>query len=165
VVSGVAFDRNQAKISMMDVPDRPGVAARLFGALAKVGVNVDMIIQSAPRDGKNDISFTISRTDMKKAMPILEQARETLRAREVACDDKVVKVSIVGVGMRSHPGVAARLFGALADNGINIDMISTSEIKVACVVKEIDGEKAVRTAHKAFELDKPLPPQKKRKKG
>jgi aspartate kinase len=158
VVSGVAFDRNQAKVSIVDVPDRPGVASHVFGPLADVGVNVDMIIQSAGTDGLNDISFTISRTDSKKALTILEKIRSELGAREVLCDDKVVKVSIVGVGMRSHPGVAARLFRTLADARINIDMISTSEIKVAVIVRDSDGEKAVRIAHKAFALEKAAKP-------
>ncbi len=157
VVSGVAFDRNQAKVTVTDLPDRPGVASKIFGALAEEGINVDMIIQSSAEEGRNDISFTISRTDAKKALPLLEQVKESLRARRVVCDTGVVKVSIVGVGMRSHPGVAATMFRTLADGGINIDMISTSEIKLACVVKEADGEKAVRLLHRAFGLDKPKP--------
>jgi aspartate kinase len=163
VVSGVAFDRNQAKVSLIDVPDRPGVAARLFGALADEGINVDMIIQSTASDGMNDISFTISRTDVKKAQPVLQGVKESLKAREVAVDSGVAKVSIVGVGMRSHPGVAAKMFRSFADNGINIDLISTSEIKVACVVKEADGEKAVRIAHKTFDLHKPAAPKRRRR--
>ncbi len=163
VVSGVAFDRNQAKITIVEVPDQPGVAAKIFGALAEQGVNVDMIIQSAPEQGSNDISFTISRTDAKKALLILDRVKTQLRAREVKCDPTVVKVSIVGVGMRSHPGVAAKMFKTFAEAGINIDMISTSEIKTACVVKEADGEKAVRVTHRAFNLEKE-PVSKKRGK-
>jgi aspartate kinase len=155
VVSGVAFDSKQAKVTLRGIPDRPGVAAKVFGPLADEGVNVDMIIQSAPVDGKNDISFTIARGDAKKTLGLLGKVADTLRAEAVVLDDKVAKISIVGVGMRSHPGVAASLFAALAEAGVNIDMISTSEIKVACIVKESDGPKAVRTAHKTFNLDKP----------
>jgi aspartate kinase len=161
VVSGVAFDRNQAKVTLGDVPDQPGVAARIFTALAEHGVNVDMIIQSGGSDGRNDISFSISRTDTKKALPALEKIKTELGAADLSCATDVVKVSIVGVGMRSHPGVAAKFFRVLADGGINIDMISTSEIKVACVIKESDGEKALRLVHKAFGLDRPLPIPKK----
>lgn len=157
VVSGVAYDSKQAKITLRNIPDRPGVAARVFGPLAEEGVNVDMIIQSAPESGRNDISFTIARGDTKKAMKVLDAVAGTLKPEEVVLDDKVAKVSIVGVGMRSHPGIAAKLFRALADGGVNIDMISTSEIKVACMVKEDDGPKAVRIAHKAFGLEKPHP--------
>jgi aspartate kinase len=160
VVSGVAFDRNQAKVTLRGLKDRPGVAARVFGALAGEGINVDMIIQSAPLEGQNDISFTIARGDAKKALPLLQKSADDLRAEEVTVDDKVSKVAIIGVGMRSHAGVAAKFFKALADNGVNIDMISTSEIKVACVVKESDGEKALRTAHSAFDLDKPVAPRR-----
>ncbi|MBL8023108.1 MAG: aspartate kinase [Elusimicrobia bacterium] len=155
VVSGVAYDPKQAKITLRNIPDRPGVAARVFGPLAEEGVNVDMIIQSAPESNRNDISFTVGRGDTKKAMKIMNEVAGLLKAEEVVLDDKMAKVSIVGVGMRSHPGVAATLFRALADGGVNIDMISTSEIKVACMVRENDGPKAVRIAHKSFGLDKP----------
>ncbi|HMU75567.1 MAG TPA: aspartate kinase [Elusimicrobiota bacterium] len=155
VVSGVAFDPKQAKITLSGVADRPGVAAKIFGPLADEGVNVDMIIQSAPTEGRNDISFTIGRVDVKKAMGVLDRVSTDLKAEEVVCDDKVAKVSIVGVGMKGHPGVAAKLFKSLAEAGINIDMISTSEIKIACVVREGDGPRAVRLVHKAFGLEKP----------
>jgi aspartate kinase len=154
VVSGVAYDKNQAKITIQNVQDRPGIAAKVFGPLSDTGVNVDMIIQSSAKDGNNDISFTVSRTDIKKALPILEKISDQLKAGKVSFDDKVAKVSIVGVGMRSHPGIAAKMFKCLADAAVNIDMISTSEIKVACVVRDTDGEKAVRILHKAFELGK-----------
>ncbi len=154
VVSGVAFDKNEARVSVRDVPDHPGVAASIFGALAKDSVNVDMIIQSTAQNGLNEISFTVSRTDLKKAIQILEPISRKLNAGEIFSDDKVVKVSIVGVGMKSHPGVAAKMFATLADAGINIEMISTSEIKVACVVKEADGQKAVKLVHSAFGLGK-----------
>lgn len=155
VVSGVAFDPKQSKITLRSVADRPGVAGKIFGPLAEEGINVDMIIQSAPTEGRNDISFTVARGESKKAMTVLDRVVSDLRAEEVVCDDKVAKVSIVGVGMKGHPGVAAKLFQSLATAGINIDMISTSEIKVACIVKEDDGPKAVRVIHKSFDLDKP----------
>jgi len=154
VVSAVTFDKNQAKVSMLDVPDHPGIAAKIFGGLAKGGINVDMIIQSAASDKKNDISFTINRSDIKKALVILDKVKKTLKAKDVIYDDKVAKVSIVGVGMRSHTGVAAKMFGVMAKNKINIDMISTSEIKISCVVKEADVAKSVEHLHNAFGLNK-----------
>ena len=154
VVSSVTFDRNQAKLSVLDVPDHPGIAAKIFGNLAKGGVNVDMIIQSAATEKRNDISFTVSNSDLKKAMAILGRVKKALNAKEVIYDDKIAKVSIVGVGMRSHPGVAARMFNIMAKNRINIEMISTSEIKVSCVVKEVDVSRAVEYLHKGFGLGK-----------
>jgi len=154
VVSSVTFDRNQAKLSVLDVPDHPGIAAKIFGNLAKGGVNVDMIIQSAATEKRNDISFTVSSSDLKKAMAILGRVKKALNAKEVIYDDKIAKVSIVGVGMRSHPGVAARMFNIMAKNRINIEMISTSEIKVSCVVKEVDVSRAVEYLHKGFGLGK-----------
>ena len=152
VVSSVTFDKNQAKLSMLDVPDHPGIAAKIFGGLARGGINVDMIIQSAATDKLNDISFTVSRSDLKKAMGILARVKKVLKAKDVIYDDKIAKVSIVGVGMRSHPGVAAKMFNIMAKNRINIEMISTSEIKVSCVVKETDAAKAVEYLHKGFGL-------------
>ncbi len=154
VVSGIAYDGNEAKLSLVDVPDQPGVAAKLFGALAEDSINVDMIIQSSAQNGLNDISFTVSRSDLKRALLSMESLRKKLKAQFVHSDDGVAKVSIVGVGMRSHPGVAAKMFATLADNGINIEMISTSEIKVACVVKQSEGARAVKLLHKAFGLEK-----------
>jgi aspartate kinase len=152
VVSGVAYDKNQTKVTFQDVADEPGVAARLFGALADDGVNVDMIIQSSGADGKNDISFTISRTDVKKAQPILDRMKSDLRATNVTLEADVAKVSIVGVGMRSHSGVASRMFATLARESINIQMISTSEIAVSCVIGEKYAELAVRALHDTFEV-------------
>lgn len=154
VVSAVTFDKNQAKMSMLDVPDHPGIAAKIFGGLAKGGINVDMIIQSAASDKKNDISFTISRNDIKKALVLLAKVKKVLKAKDVIYDDKVAKVSIVGVGMRSHAGVAAKMFEVMAKNKINIDMISTSEIKVSCVVREEDVNKSVEHLHTAFGLNR-----------
>jgi aspartate kinase len=154
VVSGIAFDRNQAKVSMIEVPDRPGIAAEIFGALAKVSVNVDMIIQATAQNGLNDISFTVPQGDLKKALATLEPVRSELRAKAVLHEAGVGKVAVVGVGMRSHPGVAARMFKALADKKINIQMISTSEIKISCIVAKDQVDAAVKVLHEAFELNK-----------
>lgn len=154
VVSGIAFDKNEARISIVGVPDRPGIAAIIFGALADDAINVDMIIQSSAEDGLNDISFTVNRTDVRRAVSILEKVKEKLNAQNVIADEGVAKVAIVGVGMRSHSGVAATMFKTLADAGINIEMISTSEIKVAVVVQQSDVEKSVKLLHKAFGLEK-----------
>lgn len=154
VVSGIAFDGNEAKLSITGVPDQPGVAAKIFTALADDNINVDMIIQSSAEDGMNDIAFTVPRPDLKRAVVILQSVKKRLGAGVIVSDDSVAKVSIVGVGMRSHPGVAAKMFSALADNNINIEMISTSEIKVACVIKQAEGPRAVKLLHKAFGLEK-----------
>ena len=154
VVSGIAFDRHQAKVSMIEVPDRPGIAAEIFGALAQVGVNVDMIIQSTAQGGTNDISFTVPQGDLKKALAALEPVKSELKAKDVVHEAGVGKVAVVGVGMRSHPGVAARMFKALADRGINIQMISTSEIKISCIVAKDQVDAAVKGLHEAFELGK-----------
>lgn len=154
VVSGIAFDRHQAKISVGDVPDRPGIAATIFGALAKESVNVDMIIQSEARGKTNDISFTVAHGDLKKALRVLEKVRVMLGAKVVTHQDDVAKIAVVGVGMRSHPGVAATMFKTLADHRINIQMISTSEIKISCVIQKKQVDEAVRVLHKAFGLGK-----------
>lgn len=154
VVRGVAGDKNQAKISIIDVPDRPGIAAMMFGKLADNHINVDMIIQSSASNGRNDISFTVSRTDLNKTLEVMEQVQQELGAQQVIHDKGIAKVSIVGVGMRSHVGVAAKMFKTLADAGINIEMISTSEIKISCVVKEENMEKAIKVVHQAFGLGK-----------
>ena len=151
VVRGVAFDRHQVKVSMTDVPDRPGIAAKIFGALGAHGINVDMIIQSSARENVNDISFTIARGDLKKALATLRGVQRRLGG-SVVYEEGMAKVSIVGVGMRSHAGVAGKMFAALAAKRVNIEMISTSEIKVSCVVKERQVEQAVRALHRAFGL-------------
>jgi aspartate kinase len=154
VVSGIAFDRKQAKISIVDIPDRPGVAARIFGALGKAGINVDMIIQSEAIDRKNDISFTVSEGELKKALKALRPVKAALEAKDLVAHANVGKVAVVGVGMRSHSGVASKMFQALADAKINIQMISTSEIKISCVITRDHVDEAVKVLHKAFELDK-----------
>ena len=152
VVSGVAFDKNESKLSITDVPDRPGIAAKIFGALAKKNINVDMIIQSAASEKRNDISFTVSKTDLKTAVSLLKNISKKLGGGAVIFDENVAKVSIVGIGMRSHPGVASKMFKILADENINIQMISTSEIKISCVISNRDTDKAVRVLHGGFGL-------------
>jgi aspartate kinase len=154
VVRGIASDKNQAKISIIDLPDKPGVAASMFTELAAKGINVDMIIQSSAADGRNDISFTVSHKDLPKTLEVMDKIKRELGATEVIHDRNVAKISIVGVGMRSHVGIASKMFSALARAGINIEMISTSEIKISCVIKNVNVEKAVKVIHKAFNLDK-----------
>jgi len=150
VVTAVTFDKNQAKLSILDVADKPGVAAKIFGTLAKENINVDMIIQSAAREKTNDISFTIMRSDLEKAKEVLSKLQKDLNAEGIIFADDVCKISIVGVGMKSHPGVAYKMFQTLADNGINIEMISTSEIKISCIIKSKYLDLAVKSLHKAF---------------
>jgi len=150
LVSGVTYDKNQAKITVMGVPDRPGIAKALFNPIADASINVDMIIQNVSRDGLTDISFTIARTDLPKAIEVIKKVAPTLGASGFTTNADIAKVSIVGVGMRSHPGVAAKMFETLANEGINILMISTSEIKVSCVIESKYTELAVRALHDAF---------------
>jgi aspartate kinase len=152
VVTGVAHDRNVAKIGVFGVPDRPGIAYKLFSSLAASHINVDMIVQSAMRDDRNDIAFTVGRDDLTKAVEVVARVSEEIGAQGYVYDDRVAKVSIVGAGMITNPGVAARMFGALAEEGINIEMISTSEIKVSCIIREEETEKAVRALHRKFGL-------------
>ncbi|NMA02133.1 MAG: aspartate kinase [Clostridia bacterium] len=154
VVTGVAYDLNVAKIGLFDVPDQPGIASKIFNTLAKAKVNVDMIVQSAMRNNLNDIAFTIPRSDLDTALELMKKTGEAMKVSDVVFDDKVAKVSIVGAGMISSPGVAAKMFDVLANEGINLEMISTSEIKVSCIIKEEDAIKATQVLHKAFELDK-----------
>lgn len=152
VVSGVAYNRNEAKISLLGVPDKPGVAASLFGTLGERNIVVDMIIQNVGADELNDITFTVSKDDLDEALIVAEAAAKELGAKNVVHDRSIAKVSVVGVGMKSHSGVAATMFRALAKNKINIGMISTSEIKISCVIKETDVDRAVQAIHKEFEL-------------
>ena len=154
VVTGITHDRSQAKISLLRVPDRPGIAAQVFGAVAAKNIVVDMIVQNISRDGFTDISFTVPRGDHLRAQTALQEIGHTVGAEKVVHDERVAKVSIVGVGMRSHSGVAARMFAALSKEGINIQMISTSEIAVSCVIEDKYAELAVRALHDAFELAK-----------
>jgi len=152
-VTGVAFDTNTAKIAVLGVKDEPGMAAKLFGLLATAAINVDMIIQSQEEDIRNSITFTVPETDVERAVIISKQFSEDNNAGQVIYDTKVAKISIVGVGMISTPGVAAKMFQALADNSINIELISTSEIKVSCVINEKYTKEAVAALHKIFSLD------------
>jgi aspartate kinase len=152
LVTGITHDRSQAKISILRVPDRPGIAAQVFGAIAEKTIVVDMIVQNISRDGYTDMSFTLPRGDHTRAVAVLEDVGRTVRAQGIVHDERVAKVSIVGVGMRSHSGVAARMFATLAREGINIQMISTSEIAVSCVIEDKYAELAVRALHEAFEL-------------
>lgn len=149
-VSGVAHDLNVAKIGIFDVPDRPGIAKKIFSALAEEQINVDMIIQGWVRDGRNDIVFTTARGDLEKAIPVVEKTVEEIGASGFVYNDRVAKISIVGAGMITNPGVAANMFKALAKEGINIEMISTSEIKVSCIIAEEDALKAVNALHEEF---------------
>jgi len=153
IVTGIAHDCKCAKIGIFDVPDKPGVASLIFSALARAGVNVDMVIQSAMREERNDIAFTICSDDLPLALPVVEKLVKEIGASGMSHGDNVAKVSIVGAGMQSNPGVAAAMFEALSAENINIQMISTSEIKVSCIIDEDKIETAVKALHRKFELD------------
>ncbi|MGC1818122.1 MAG: aspartate kinase [Casimicrobiaceae bacterium] len=155
IISGIAFNRDEAKISVMGVEDRPGIAYAILGPIAAANVDVDMIVQNIGASGHTDFSFTVNRSEYRKAMGVLESQRgKSFEASDVIGDDRIAKVSVVGIGMRSHVGLASKMFKTLADEGINIQMISTSEIKIAVVIDEKYLELAVRVLHKAFELEK-----------
>jgi aspartate kinase len=154
VVSGVALTKGEAKVTVCDVPDRPGIAAKIFKDLAKADINVDMIVQNVSRTGATDVSFTVPEADLAKTIKAAEAVSGKIGAGDVTFDKNIAKVSIVGIGMRSHSGVAAKMFEALAEKRINIEMISTSEIKISCVVAKNLGEKAVRAIHAKFGLGK-----------
>src|SRR5574343_828282 len=153
IISGIAFNRDEAKVTVLGVPDKPGIAYQILGPIADANIDVDMIIQNVGHDGTTDFSFTVHRNDFNRAKLILEETKAKLGAREITGDNKICKVSAVGVGMRSHPGVASKMFKALADEGINIQMISTSEIKISVVLDEKYLELAVRVLHRTFGLD------------
>ncbi|MCA9467276.1 MAG: aspartate kinase, partial [Nitrospira sp.] len=153
LVSGVTGDRNQAKVTVVGVPDQPGIAGKLFGQIAESSINVDMIIQNVSQDSLTDISFTVPRADLTRSMSLVQDVAKAIHARSVEVNEAIAKVSMVGVGMRSHSGVAAKMFQALSREGINIMMISTSEIKISCVVEEKYMELAIRTLHHEFGLD------------
>ncbi|MGC4097563.1 MAG: aspartate kinase [Nitrospira sp.] len=152
-VSGVTGDRNQAKITIVGVPDKPGIAARIFGPVAETHINVDMIIQNIGQAALTDLSFTVPRADLKKAVPLIQAVAKDIEAKSVSVTEAIAKVSLIGVGMRSHSGVAAKMFEVLSQEGINIMMISTSEIKISCVIEEKYLELAMRSLHSAFDLD------------
>ena len=153
LVSGIAADKNVTRISMIGLSDKPGIAFRVFDVLAKANINVDMILQSIGRDNSKDISFTIPRDATNEALKVLEENQERLTAQEIKCKDTVAKVSIVGAGMMSNPGVAAKMFECLFNANININMISTSEIRVTVLIDENEVEKAMNAIHDAFGLE------------
>lgn len=155
VVTGVALVKNQARVNIFNVPDHPGVAAKIFGAIAKKNVDVDMIVQAKNGEGEPDMSFTVSKLELKKTEQAVNEAIKGLVSGGMTIEEGFAKVSAVGIGMRGHPGVAAQMFEALAANKINIEMISTSEIKISCLVKEDQGEQAVRAVHESFQLGEP----------
>jgi aspartate kinase len=155
IISGIAFNRDEAKITVLGVPDRPGIAFGILGPIADANIDVDVIIQNVSQDGITDFSFTVHRNEFKRAMQLLETSvKPAIGARGIVGDDRIAKVSLVGIGMRTHAGIASKMFGALAHEGINIQMISTSEIKTSVVVDEKYMELAVRVLHREFELDK-----------
>ncbi|MCC6501569.1 MAG: aspartate kinase [Deltaproteobacteria bacterium] len=154
VVSGITYNKNEAKISVLRVPDRPGIAAKLFRPLTEAGINVDMIVQNISQDAHTDLTFTVSKEDFKRGLKIVQETASQIEAKDVVGDPNIAKISIVGAGMRSHAGVASQMFDVMAREGINIQMISTSEIKVSCVVDVKYTELAVRVLHEAFGLGK-----------
>jgi aspartate kinase len=156
VVSGIMCDKNQAKITLKEVPDQPGIAANIFESLASAGISVDMIIQNVSEEGHTDLSFTLTREELEEAMVIMNKVAKKIHAAQVSADAKIAKISIVGAGMRSHSGVAAQIFKTLSANKINILMISTSEIKVSCIIEQKNSKLAVNALHDAFKMaDKP----------
>jgi len=154
-ISGIAFNRDEAKITILGVPDRPGIAYQILGPVGDANIDVDMIVQNVSHDGMTDFSFTVHRNDYRKTLKILEPVVKHIKARGVESGETIAKVSVVGVGMRSHAGIASTAFRTLAEEGINIEMISTSEIKISIVINEKQMEAAVRALHKAFGLDQP----------
>jgi aspartate kinase len=153
IVAGIAYSRDEAKITVRRVPDRPGIAAAIFVPLAEANINVDMIVQNVAADGTTDMTFTVGKTDFLRATQVLEEARQKIGYSEMISDQNVAKLSVVGVGMRSHAGVAGTMFRTLAERGINIQVISTSEIKVSVLVAAEYTELAVRALHTAYQLD------------
>ena len=154
VISGIAFNRDEAKIVVRGVPDHPGVASSILTPISDANIEIDMILQNLSDQGLTDFSFTVNRPDFDKAVNILESIKQDIDAKEIHGNTDVVKVSLVGVGMRSHAGVASKMFQVLAENNINIQMISTSEIKISVLIKEQHLEKAVKSLHTAFGLDR-----------
>lgn len=154
VVSGATVTKNDAKITIIGVSDKPGQAAKIFHELAKENINVDMIIQNISAHGLADVTFTVQKDDLSLALETTERIKKEIQAKEIVANDKIAKLSVVGIGMRTHSGIAEKMFKALSDEKINIQMISTSEIKISCVIEEDQAEKALNTVHDAFELDK-----------
>ena len=153
LIRGVALDAEEAKVTLDEVPDRPGIAAAVFKAVAAEGIHVDMIVQNVSHDGRTDLSFTVPRADLSRVNAVLESIVTDVGALRYETDDAIAKLSLVGAGIKSNPGVAADMFDALAAEGINIDMISTSSIRISCVIRAEDGERAVRAVHQRFGLD------------
>ena len=154
VVSGVALAEDEAKVTIFGVPDKPGVAAAIFAKLAKANINIDMIIQNKTQTHTTDLSFTVFKNELTRALSVVKETAKEIGAREVVCDEDIAKVSAVGVGMRSHSGIAAKMFAALARKKINIQMISTSEIRISCIVDGRKGKTAARAIHKEFCLER-----------
>lgn len=154
IISSIAHNIGEAKITITGVPDKPGIAAELFGSLADANVNVDMILQNVSQKGISDISFTIEKDDLNVVKKVVEKVVEKLNAKGFDVDTDIAKIALIGAGMKSYPGVAATMFKVLAENNINIDMISTSSIKIACVIREKDVKKAVQVLHNVFDLSK-----------
>ena len=164
IIRGIAADKNQAKATLLGVPDTPGVAARIFKALAAANINVDMIVQNVSAAGVTDVSFTVAKDDINKTKRTIEPLVKQIRAAGLSFDGDIAKVSLVGVGMKSHSGVAYKMFDVLAGNKINIEMISTSEIKISVAIRAKDADQAVRALHDAFGMGKPAPKKKAAKK-
>ena len=155
IISGIAFNRDEAEVNILGVPDMPGIAYQILGPIAEAKIDVDVIIQNLGQDGLTDFTFTVQKNDLKKTLKILnEKVKDHIKAREVKGDDKIAKLSIIGVGMRSHVGVASKMFRTLAEEGVNISTISTSEIKISVILEEKSLDKAINALHKAFDLDK-----------
>ena len=155
IISGIAFNRDEAEVNILGVPDMPGIAYQILGPIAEAKIDVDVIIQNLGQDGLTDFTFTVQKNDLKKTLKILnEKVKDHIKAREVKGDDKIAKLSIIGVGMRSHVGVASKMFRTLAEEGVNISTISTSEIKISVILEQKSLDKAVNALHKAFDLDK-----------
>ena len=154
LISGVTANKSEAKVTVCDVPDKPGVAAKIFSAMAKYDINVDMIIQNVSRTGATDLSFTVPERDLARTIRAAGVVAKKIKAGKITQDKNIAKISVVGIGMRSHSGVAAKMFEALAGAGVNIEMISTSEIKISCVVKKSQADRAVRAIHNKFKLGK-----------
>jgi len=152
-ISGVAYNRDEAKITIMEIPDHPGIASNVFGPVAEAGINVDVIVQNVSEEGHTDITFTVPRNDYAPTMKLMSELCESLGAKSCKGDDSVAKVSVIGVGMRSHAGVAQKMFQVLAAEGVNIQMINTSEIKSTVVIEDKYVELAVRSLHAAFDLE------------
>ena len=155
IISGIAFNRDEAEVNILGVPDMPGIAYQILGPIAEANIDVDVIIQNLGQDGLTDFTFTVQKNDMKRTLKILnEKVKDHIKAREIKCDDEIAKLSIIGVGMKSHVGVASKMFRTLAEEGLNISTISTSEIKISVILEEKSLDKAVKALHKAFDLDK-----------